>query len=488
MTSKRVLPRKKTKIVCTIGPASHSAAVLVPMIEAGMNIARLNFAHGDFASHRETIGQIREAARQTGQRVAIFGDLPGPKMRIGRLQHEPITLERGQLFTLQTEEMVGNGRRVSMSFAGLPDAVQPGDKIFLNDGYIQLNVEDVNEGEVECQVLVGGDICSYKGVNFPGIELGISAFTEQDRRFLAFAAEQKLDGVSQSFVQTADDITAVRQAAAKLNYDPFIIAKIERAQAVKNIEAILAAADGIMVARGDLGVEIPIEEIPVVQKQIIYEANLRGKPVITATQMLESMITNQRPTRAEVTDVANAILDGTDCVMLSGESAMGNYPVDAVAIMSRIAQVTEPRLAAHNLVQELEQVQELGHISVDDLVSLTTYMTAQTLEGVTAVFAPTLSGRTPRMVSRFRLPVWIIAVSPNEKTCQQLQFTFGVYPLHQAKRPSSWENFARDILQKFQLEPHILLLIQSFASARQGGSNHIEIIDLQHPPSETPPW
>ncbi len=488
MPPKQALPGKKTKIVCTIGPASQSPVMLAQMIDAGMNIARLNFAHGDFNSHRQTIANIRATAQKMGRRVAIFGDLPGPKMRIGRLEDEPITLEKGQPFTLQTEEIVGNGRRVSMSFPDLPNVVQSGDKIFVNDGYIQLDVENVSAGEVNCRVLVGGDICSHKGINFPGIELGISAFTAQDRQFLAFAAEEKLDAVSQSFVQTAADITAVRQAAAALDYHPLIIAKIERAQAVENIEAILDTADAIMVARGDLGVEIPIEEIPIVQKEIIYAANLRGKPVITATQMLESMISNQRPTRAEVTDVANAILDGTDCVMLSGESAMGQYPVDAVAMMNHIAQVTEPRLAAHSLVQELEQVQDLGHISVADLVSLTTYMTTQTLKGITAVFAPTISGSTPRLVSRFRLPVWIVAVSPNEQTCQQLQFTFGVYPVYTEKRPSSWEQFVRDWLQQYQLDPHIVLLIQSFAGAQQGGSNHIEIIDLQHQPGEPFPW
>ena len=323
-------PANKTKLVCTIGPASDSPQILEKMILAGMNVARLNFSHGDYASHKETIKKIRSASEAVGRQVAIMADLPGPKMRVGEFAEEPIELQPEDKFTLTTEEIVGDRTRVSVSFSRLPQAVKPGDRLFLNDGYIQMEVEQVDGNDVHCKVLVGGELRSRKGLNLPGIDLGISAFTDQDHEWLKFAMENGVDAVSQSFVETAADITAVRNAAAAMGHDPFIIAKIERAGARNYMNDILRAADGIMIARGDLGVEIPIEQIAVAQKSIMRIANLMGKPVITATQMLESMTTNRRPTRAEATDVANAILDGTDCVMLSGESAMGRYPVESV--------------------------------------------------------------------------------------------------------------------------------------------------------------
>lgn len=288
------LPLIKTKIVCTIGPASDNLEVLKGMIAAGMNVARVNFAHGDFEGHRQTIARVREAAAAARRPLAIMGDLPGPKMRIGRLKREPIQLQSGQTIVLQTEPILGDANRVSMSFERLPQAVTPGDKIYVNDGFVQLEVIDVLAKEVNCKVVVGGELRSNKGVNFPGINLGISAFTERDRECLAFAAEERLDAISQSFVQGPEDIAAVRQAASELEYRPFLIAKLERASAVQNLDAILQVVDGIMVARGDLGVEIPIEEIALVQKQMITRAKLYGVPVITATHMLESMIEDRK--------------------------------------------------------------------------------------------------------------------------------------------------------------------------------------------------
>jgi len=313
------LPKHKTKIVATIGPASESPEMLVRLIRAGLNVARLNFSHGDFSKHAEMIRRIRDAARETGRRVAIMADLPGPKMRLGKIDPESIQLLPGTRFTLTNEDIVGNAHRVSMSFESLPRVVKPGDRIFLNDGLVQLVVERVVGNDVECAVAVGGELRSRKGLNLPGIDLGISAFTEKDRAALEFALGAGVDAVSQSFVHCAADIEAVREAAAKVGRHPFIIAKIERADAVAHYDEILAASDGIMVARGDLGVEVPIEEIAYTQKQLIAKANAAAKPVITATQMLESMVASRLPTRAEATDVANAILDGTDCVMLSGE-------------------------------------------------------------------------------------------------------------------------------------------------------------------------
>lgn len=472
-----MLPPKKTKIVATIGPASDSSERLAGMIRQGMNIARINFAHGDLDSHRQTIANVRAAARSTGHRVSIFGDLPGPKMRIGRLAEEPIELENGQRFSLQTEEILGNAERVSMEFAGLPQAVESGDRIYMNDGYIQLRVEEVSPTAVHCLVEAGGELRSHKGVNFPGIDLGIDAFTDQDRELLAFAAEQKLDGVSQSFVNTAADIEAVRQAAAALGYHPLIIAKIERAGALPNLEAIVAAADGIMVARGDLGVEIPIEEIPSTQKRIILQANLACKPVITATQMLESMIHNRRPTRAEVTDVANAILDGTDCVMLSGETAVGEYPIETVATMTRIAAAIESSADSEDMgiVDLLKYQRDSGEISTDDLISYSVFRTANRLRPV-VVIVPSRSGATARRLTRFRLPHWILAPSNSERSCQRLQFSYGILPIFVPKDEQDWQQFSRRLPVQFDLDAGLVMLLEGAGTLEFGDTKRIDII------------
>ncbi|MCA9953042.1 MAG: pyruvate kinase [Anaerolineales bacterium] len=475
----QILPSKKTKIVCTIGPASQSQEVLTKLIQKGMNIARINFAHGDFDSHRQTIANVRAAAAMAGERVAIFGDLPGPKMRIGRLEEEPIELESGQPFILQTEEILGNHKRVSMDFAGLPQAVKMGDRIYMNDGYIQLRVEQVVNDAVHCTVRMGGELRSHKGVNFPGIDLGIDVFTDHDHKMLAFAAEQKLDAVSQSFVSTAADIEAVRTAAAELDYDPLIIAKIERAGALPNLEAIVAAADGIMVARGDLGVEIPIEEIPFTQKQIILAANMAGKPVITATQMLESMTTNRRPTRAEVTDVANAILDGTDCVMLSGETAVGQFPIDTVSTMSRIAAAIETSVDSEDLgILDLLRLQRAANeISIDDLISYSVFRTAERLRPQ-IVIVPSRSGATARRITRFRLPQWVLAPSMRVTSCQRLQFSYGVLPIFVPAEELDWDRFSRQLPAHFGLHTGLAMLVEGAGTLDFNDTKRIDIIQL----------
>ena len=478
------LPLKKTKIVCTIGPASQSQAVLEQMILNGMNIARINFAHGDFDAHRQTITNVRAAAEAMGKRVAILGDLPGPKMRIGTLSEEPIELERGEPFIIQTAEILGNRERVSLDFARLPEVVKPGDFIFMNDGYIELTVKEIRENEVHCVVAVGGELRSNKGVNFPGIDLGISAFTETDHELLEFAAEQKLDAVSQSFVLGPEDITAVREAAAALNYHPFIIAKIERSGALETLDEIIDIADGIMVARGDLGVEIPIEEIPAVQKRIIQKSNLAGKPVITATQMLESMTSNRRPTRAEATDVANAILDGTDCVMLSGETAVGIYPVDTVSVMARLAQQTEANMLEFGIADLLKIKKRSGTISQVDLMSLIVYLTAEMLNPI-VVFSPSKSGDTARRLTRFRLPQWLVAPSQHEQTCQELQFSYGIYPIHVAdagilSEPYLRRQFAGQWLREHTESSELgtVLLVEGAGTLKAEDTKRIDIITL----------
>lgn len=471
----------KTKIVCTIGPASESPEVMNRMIEAGMNVARLNFSHGEFAAHKKVIENLRAVCRLSGRRISIMADLSGPKMRIGSVKPEPAELKPGDNFVLTTSPDASGAGRVSVSFPGLPGSVRAEDVIFLNDGYIQLKVREVRGNDVICTVLVGGEIRSRKGLNLPGIDLGISAFTERDRECLKFALENGVDAVSQSFVESAGDIEAVRKAASNLGYYPFIIAKIERSAALRHIEEIVKAADGIMIARGDLGVEIPIEEIAMVQKRIMRLANMLGKPVITATQMLESMVDNRRPTRAEATDVANAVLDGTDCVMLSAESAMGRYPVDAVAMLAKIATSSEAYRPA-NTVQGLFKGQDLsGKIRPEHLIAISVQ---NCLEYATpaAVFVPTRSGATARGIARFRLPVWTIAISTREATCQHLQFSAGVFPVHEEQTPGNWKEYVRTWLKGHGLKGDLVVVTQG-PSPRHPDTNHcMEIIEFSAGP------
>ncbi len=469
-------PANKTKIVCTIGPASDSPEILERLIMAGMNVARLNFSHGDFPSHRETIQKIRAASQKTGRRVAIMADLPGPKMRIGEFAEEPIELKADETFTLTTEDIVGNQSRVSVSFERLPRAVKPGDRLFLNDGIVQLEVNTVDGNNVRCTVIVGGMLSSRKGLNLPGIELGISAFTSRDHECLQFAMQNGVDAVSQSFVETAKDIAEVREAARELGHDPFIIAKIERAGARPHMAEILKAADGIMIARGDLGVEIPIEEIAVAQKNIMRMANIMGKPVITATQMLESMTNNRRPTRAEATDVSNAILDGTDCVMLSGESAMGEYPVESASMLARIAAAVEPHRTPYPIEKSLQVLSE-REVEMGDLISMCVETTLKRITPPT-VIVPTRSGATARSITRFRLPVWITAVSSREKTCQDLQFSYGIYAACEPDHPEDWRKWTKDWLKALHVEGKFIVLTEGPSEKWPDRNNRMEIIDL----------
>ena len=475
----------KTKIVATIGPASDQPETLRGMIEAGLGIARLNFSHGSREYHAELIARIREAAVATGRRVAIMGDLPGPKMRIGDLAKEPMELVRDELITLTTDECIGDVSRVNVSFPGLPAAVKPGDRLFLNDGFILIKVVEVRGNDVICNIRSGGELRSRKGLNLPGIELGISAFTDDDRDWLAFAAEHRLDAVSQSFVANAADIDAVRGAARQLDYDPFIIAKIERATALENLESILHAADGIMVARGDLGVEIPIETIAVAQRRITEQANVQGKPVITATQMLESMVHFRRPTRAEATDVANAILGGTDCVMLSAESAMGRFPVESVAMLASIATAIEPERDNRPLAQALGAYGKAPQLRAVDLIARSVYHTVER-GAPRGVVCPTRSGNTARNIARFRLPCWIIALCPNPETAQALQFSYGIQALDVDGEREDWTGFVRAWLGEQGIDHGLVLLTQGPSPEYPCGNHRLEIIELD-PNQERPP-
>jgi pyruvate kinase len=471
----------KTKIVATIGPASDSPEMLERLMRAGLNIARLNFSHGDFTKHGEVIARIRAAALVTGQRVAIMADLPGPKMRLGKIEPEPIQLRPGDRFTLTTEDIVGNSQRVPMSFEHLPQVVKAGDRLFLNDGLVQLQVERVAGCDVHCTVTVGGELRSRKGLNLPGIDLGISAFTDHDRTCLAFALEHGVDAVSQSFVETAADIDAVRAAAtasgAAGNGQPFIIAKIERAGALDHFDDILKAADGIMVARGDLGVEVPIEEIALIQKQIIAKANRAGKPVITATQMLESMVSSRLPTRAEATDVANAILDGTDCVMLSGESALGKYPEEAVTMLARIAAATEPHRPRTRSKAVGEKTRQAPPATAAEAIASVVEHALDTVS-CAVVLVPTRSGSTARMISRFKPAVWVAAPCADSVACQGLAFSYGVHPIDCADEPDNWRDFAADWRREHQLPGDIAMLVAGPSTRNPDASHRVEFLRI----------
>jgi pyruvate kinase len=472
------LASSKTKLVCTIGPASDSPEIMLQMLHAGMNIARLNFSHGDFAWHKTAIDNLRRAARTAGKRITIMGDLPGPKIRIGQLAEEPIELKRGDAFTLTTNDIIGDQQRVFVSFPRLPAVVKQGDVLFLNDGSIQLEVVKIEGHDVQCRLLVGGELRSRKGLNLPGVDLGVSAFTEHDQDCLKSALENGVDSVSQSFVETPADVEAVRTAAAELGHHPFVIAKIERAGALHRVDEILKAADGIMIARGDLAVESSLETIAVVQKQLISRANLLGKPVITATQMLQSMVDHCRPTRAEATDVANAILDGTDCVMLSEESAMGKFPVEAVRMLAGIAVATEPHRIDGRLPEAFADYDRDGDVHLAELISRNVQRTVAYL-APTAVIVPTATGRTARMISRFKLPVWIAAASPEETTCHGLHFSYGVHPVYEPEPSRDWTTFARGWVQSEGLADGLVVLTEGPSRGNPEANHRLEIIDLR---------
>jgi len=416
---------RKTKIVCTIGPASDSLEVIKEMIKAGMNVARLNFSHGTHEEHRERLQKLRQAAEELGCPLAIMLDTKGPEIRVGILKNGKVNLRQGSIVTLTTEEIEGDEKLIPVTYQGLPQAVQPGNTILLDDGMIGLKVIAVRATEVDCEVVYGGELKSKKGVNLPGVSLDLPPVTDQDVADINFGIDHQVDFIAASFVRRAADVLAVRRLLEARDADIHIIAKIENEEGVKNLDEIIKAADGIMVARGDLGVEIATEEVPLVQKRIIEKCNRAGKPVITATQMLESMIHNPRPTRAEASDVANAIFDGTDAVMLSGETAVGKYPVEAVRVMARIAERAEKEL---NYRQLLLQRATTSARTITDAISHATCTTAQDL-GAAAIITSTKSGFTARMVSRYRPQAPIIAVTPSEKVCRKLCLVWGVRPL-----------------------------------------------------------
>jgi pyruvate kinase len=428
---------RRTKIVCTIGPASEDLDTIKEFIRRGMDVARLNFSHGTHLEHGERIKKIKEASRLLHKRVGILVDTRGPEIRIKAFRGGKVELQEGERFTLTTKEVDGDSRRVSITYQGLPGDVRPGTRILLDDGLIELRVEKITSTEIETLVIHGGSISSYKGINVPGVYINLPVLTAADERDIAFALQQDIDFIAASFIRRAADVLTIRRLLEKNSSPVKLIAKIENSEGVKNFHEILQVADGIMVARGDLGVEIPAEDVPLVQKKIIAACNRAGKPVITATQMLDSMIRHPRPTRAEASDVANAIFDGTDAVMLSGETASGAFPVEAVETMARIAARTEEALEYREILEKLKPALQN---SVTDAISYATCRAAQDL-GVAAIISATHSGHTARMVSKYKPKAPIIAVTPSAKVASALTLTWGVYPLLCPPTSSTDETF-----------------------------------------------
>jgi pyruvate kinase len=402
-----------------------------------------------------------------------MADLPGPKIRIGEMR-EAVELARGDRITLTTEPIMGDAHRVSVTLPELPSIVKPGTRLFLNDGLISLVVVSIQGHDVLCEVHAGGELSSRKGLNLPGVDLGFSAFTPHDRECLEYALSQGVDAVSQSFVASAKDVSALRAAMQEMGGKAFVIAKIERKGALDELDRILDVSDGLMIARGDLGVEIPISGIAMVQKELMYKANVRGKPVITATQMLESMIVHRLPTRAEATDVANAILDGTDAVMLSAESAVGRYPVESVAMLARIAVDTES-----GMPKDVRQMKKsaFGRTVTVDLIAHCVQQAVAALSPL-AVVVPTRSGCTARNIARYRLPVWITAFSTEHATCQNLQFSRGVHPVHVEKEYPDWTPFCREWLRDQGYRSGVAVLTQGPSPDNPDATHRMEIAVL----------
>lgn len=420
---------KKTKIVATIGPVTSSEAMLSELLKAGFNIMRLNFSHGDFAEHQVKVDNLKKAIKKTGIPAATMQDLGGPKIRIGDFENGVITLKEGQKFTLTTDKIVGNEERVSVNYEPLPKELKVGGFILLHDGKKRLEITDIKGNDVICKVIVGGEIKNKRGVNLPGAHLSISSLTPKDKKDLEFGIKNKVDFVAFSFVRRADDIRELRAMLAKEKSEAKIIAKVEDVEGLENIDEIIELVDGVMVARGDMAIEIGAENVPMVQKSIIQKCNEQGKLVITATHMLESMIKSPVPTRAEVSDIANAIIDGTDAIMLSEETTLGDFPVEAVAVMTRVAQKVEnDAIYIDHVIEDQMYKHPSTENRVADAITNEVIDLANTLDAK-AIVAFTESGFTARMIARYKPLQPVLAMTPNEKTHNQLLMSFGVTPV-----------------------------------------------------------
>lgn len=430
---------RKTKIVCTVGPATDDDSVLREMMKAGMNVARFNFSHGDYDMHKRRFEQVVRLREELGLPIATMLDTKGPEIRLGRfVDDKPVDIHDGDTFTLTTEDVPCTAERASITFKGLPGDVSIGTRILINDGAVELRAEKITAEDIVCKVVYGGTLSNNKGVNVPGVELSMPYLSERDMSDLEFGSKIGFDFIAASFVRSSADINYLKKFAKSLGWNtPRIIAKIENMDGVNNIDEIIEASDGIMVARGDMGVEIPFEQIPAIQKEIIEKGYLAGKQVITATQMLESMITNLRPTRAEITDVANAIYDGTSAIMLSGETAAGKHPVEAVRTMALIAETTEKDI---NYISRLSKRPVSSVRNRTNAISHAAVTTAHDI-GAKAVITVTKTGSTARNLSKFRPSCMVIGCTPSETVLRQMSMSWGVYPVLMDEKESTDELF-----------------------------------------------
>ncbi|MBW4509767.1 MAG: pyruvate kinase [Scytonematopsis contorta HA4267-MV1] len=467
---------RRTKIVATIGPATSSSEMLKAIIEAGATTLRLNFSHGSHADHQRSIRLIRQTAFELNQPVAILQDLQGPKIRLGKFENGSIFVNKGDKFTLTNRPVVGTQDISCITYEYLADEVPVGAKILLDDGRVEMQVEEVNreKGDLHCRVTVPGTLSNNKGVNFPGVYLSIKAMTDKDREDLVFGLDQGVDWVALSFVRNPQDVIEIKELISSAGKQVPVIAKIEKHEAIEQMESVLSLCDGVMVARGDLGVELPAEDVPVLQKRLIATANRLGIPIITATQMLDSMVNNPRPTRAEVSDVANAILDGTDAVMLSNETAVGKYAVEAVATMARIAERIEIEMAQNSklFVKDARR-------SIPNAISQAVGQISEQL-GAAAIMTLTQTGATARNVSKFRPQTPILAITPHVNVARQLQMVWGVKPLLVLGLPSTGQTFqaAINVAQEKNLLTEGDLVVMT-AGTLQGVSGSTDLIKVE---------
>ena len=472
---------RKTKMICTIGPASEDMETLEKVMLAGMNASRHNFSHGDHEEHRGRIVKVREIAKKLNREVAIILDTKGPEIRTGKFEPNKVELVKGTEFTIYAGDMsvVGDTTKCAVTYEGLANDVKPGNTILIDDGLVGLTVKSVEGNAVKCEVQNTGLVGTHKGVNVPGVSIKLPALTEKDASDLIFGCEMGVNMIAASFIRKEEDVKAIRKLLDENGGEKILIcSKIENQEGVDNIDSILEASDAIMVARGDLGVEIPIENVPAVQKMIIKKCNAAGKPVITATQMLDSMIRNPRPTRAEVSDVANAILDGTDAIMLSGESANGTYPVEAVSTMAKIAEETEKGLEYRVAVSQAKT-----HVpAIAGVISRAASNAANELDAA-AVITSTQTGATAKRISQCRPECPIIAVTSDEVVARQLAFSWGVYPIVADKMASTDEMLEKSVEiakdSKFVKEGDTVVLAAGVPVNEVGATNLLKISDVK---------
>ncbi|CUU00783.1 pyruvate kinase [Candidatus Thermokryptus mobilis] len=465
---------RRTKIVCTLGPATNTLEKIIELINAGMDIARLNFSHGDYDDHLNFINLVRKASEITGKHISILQDLQGPKIRVGRLKNEPIELKIGELIYLASEQVEGNGQIIPIQYEYIAEDVKPGDTILLDDGLIELKVIEIKSRKVKCEVVDGGLLKSHKGVNLPGVNVRIPSLTEKDVQDLKFGIENGVDMVALSFVRRKKDVLDLLSKMEEFGKTLPVIAKIERVEAIKSIDEIIDISDGIMIARGDLGVELPTEDVPILQKMLIKKANKLGKPVITATQMLESMVSNPRPTRAEATDVANAVLDGTDAVMLSSETSIGEFPIESVKMMDKIIRTAETQYKFYEPIFDpnLKLKDEV------DAIGRAACLLAQQLNAK-AIVTITHTGATAKAIAKYRPYVPIIALTDSEEVVKRLNLVWGVISvkIKEISETDKTIETAKEQLKESKIlnKGDLVIMTAGIPLFKRGSTNMIEV-------------